>query len=355
MLNRVTIQNFKSIGEPGVDLELKPLTFLVGPNGGGKSSILEAIGVAAQDGISGQSASLPARNWGDIIHKPNGTDGIIDVHFSEIPAPDVGYRLRVGRGGGERVYIVGLNEFSTPGDIPIVIGKLVSEEFQPKTFMISSVRGDISYTTNAGSNPQWVGIHGQDLIIVLGIIFGAREHENIESKIVRWATRFGIGGLKAGIRGGNAAGSDYLDSELDVPINLALSSSGARQILTVITQLFWSPEGSLLMIEEPEISLHPQAQIDALEMFAEAIKEDKQIIATTHGLFMIQAIGYAIQKGWLKPDQIAVYHVEKKKATGTVVKRLPLNKRGYIKGWIPSFSRVERKLLSEWVKGLPEA
>ena len=33
MLSRVKIQNFKSIGEPGVDLELKPLTFLVGPNG----------------------------------------------------------------------------------------------------------------------------------------------------------------------------------------------------------------------------------------------------------------------------------------------------------------------------------
>ena len=34
MLSRVKIQNFKSIGEPGVDLEFKPLTLLVGPNGG---------------------------------------------------------------------------------------------------------------------------------------------------------------------------------------------------------------------------------------------------------------------------------------------------------------------------------
>ena len=66
-------------------------------------------------------------------------------------------------------------------------------------------------------------------------------------------------------------------------------------------------------------------------------------------------IGYAIQKGWLEPDQVAVYHIEKKKTTGTVAKRLPLNKRGYIKGWIPSFARVESKLLNEWVKDLPEA
>ena len=52
MISRVAIKNFKSIGEPGVDLELKPLTLLVGPNGGGKSSILEAIAVASQNAIS---------------------------------------------------------------------------------------------------------------------------------------------------------------------------------------------------------------------------------------------------------------------------------------------------------------
>ena len=37
MLKEVSISNFKSIGEPGIEgLELKPLTLLVGPNGGGK-------------------------------------------------------------------------------------------------------------------------------------------------------------------------------------------------------------------------------------------------------------------------------------------------------------------------------
>ena len=54
MLSRVVIKNFKSIGEPGVDLALKPLTLLVGPNGGGKSSILEAIAVTAQQSPSGK-------------------------------------------------------------------------------------------------------------------------------------------------------------------------------------------------------------------------------------------------------------------------------------------------------------
>ena len=119
-----------------------------------------------------------------------------------------------------------------------------------------------------------------------------------------------------------------MDRELNVRLGLALSSSGARQIMTVITQLFWAPKGGLLMIEEPEISLHPKAQIDVLEMFAEAIKQDgKQIIATTHSHIMLQALGYVVSKGWLSREDIAVYHVEKGK-TGTKAKQLPLGKGG---------------------------
>ena len=109
----------------------------------------------------------------------------------------------------------------------------------------------------------------------------------------------------------------------------------------------------MLLIEEPEISLHPRAQIDVLELFAEVIKEqNKQIIATTHSLIMLQALGYAVHKGWLDRDDIAVYHVEKGK-TGTKAKLLPLGKQGYIKGWVPSYSKVERQLLREWAKTLP--
>ena len=81
-------------------------------------------------------------------------------------------------------------------------------------------------------------------------------------------------------------------------------------------------------------------------------EQNKQITATTHSLIMLQALGYAVHKGWLDRDDIAVYHVEKGK-TGTKAKLLPLGKQGYIKGWVPSYSKVERQLLREWAKTLP--
>lgn len=219
--------------------------------------------------------------------------------------------------------------------------------------MLGSVRGDVPYAANTGANPRRSGTKGENLLPILAIIFGQRQHRDKAIAIARWARHFGISDLNAGLKGQNESGSDYLDSELKVVLDLALSSSGVRQILTVITELFWAPEGSLLMIEGPEISLHPQAQIDVLEMFSEAISQDsKQIIATTHSHIMLQALGYAVHKGWLERDDIGVYHVEKGKS-GTKAKLLPLGKQGYIKGWVHSYSKVEKQLLREWAKTLP--
>jgi len=341
MISRIAIQNFKSIGDPGVDLELKPLTLLVGPNGGGKSSILEAIAVAGQQDISGKLVSFPS--WHSIVHKSGTHSGSIEIYFGPTTSGEgPGFRARFDSQGhpvferaegaqGEREY-----------------------PFRTSLFLIPSVRGNIPFPADTRrEKPGEVSTNGDDLILLLSAVFGERKQSAIAAQIVKWATIFGLHGLKAGWRTNFQSGSDYLDSELKVALDLALSSSGAKQILTVITQLFWAPEGSLLMIEEPEISLHPQAQVDVLEMFGEAIREEnKQIIATTHSHIMLQAVGYAVHKGWLDGKDIAVYHVEKKK-TGTKAKLLPLRKQGYIKGWVPSFSKVERELLQEWAKTLP--
>ena len=79
MISQVVIENFKSIGESGVDLELKPLTLLVGPNGGGKSSILEAIAVASQNSPKGKLVSFPS--WDSVMHRQSGSKSVIDVYF----------------------------------------------------------------------------------------------------------------------------------------------------------------------------------------------------------------------------------------------------------------------------------
>ncbi len=150
--------------------------------------------------------------------------------------------------------------------------------------------------------------------------------------------------------------SDYVDPDLNTRLNIALASHGSKQILTIITQLFWSAPGSIIMIEEPEISLHPEAQILMQQMFAEVIKEGKQIILTTHSSFLLLALSKVVKSDLISPDEIAIYHIEKGEG-GTIVnppKPLEINKDGYITGWIPSYVRVEDQLFTEWAESTEE-
>ncbi|ROL60441.1 hypothetical protein D9V86_09400 [Bacteroidetes/Chlorobi group bacterium ChocPot_Mid] len=43
MITKIYIENFKGIGSPGVEIELKPITLLFGANSSGKSTIFHAL------------------------------------------------------------------------------------------------------------------------------------------------------------------------------------------------------------------------------------------------------------------------------------------------------------------------
>jgi predicted ATPase len=146
-------------------------------------------------------------------------------------------------------------------------------------------------------------------------------------------------------------GADFVDPTLRTAFDINSASYGSKQLLTIITQIFWSKSGDILLIEEPEISLHPESQALIQELFAEAVAAHKQIICSTHSPSFILSLSRVIGKKRLSKDDVAVYHVEKG-AEGTRTRRLELNDRGFVKGWIPSYIKIENQLFDEWAETL---
>ena len=243
-------------------------------------------------------------------------------------------------------------------EVAEMIRKLISERLQSKLYYISTLRGSINYFVSTGISENelkqnGIGMKGKNLVELLSLIFSERKYERVAEKISLYAEKFGIKGLKAGWSGENSLKGDFIENELENLLNLALASYGSKQILSVITQLFWCEEGSTILIEEPETSLHPESQAKLTTLFADAISEGKQIIITTHSDFLPRTLIRPIRDGLIKIEDIAVYEVNKK-SDGSVVEELKLNDSGFIKGWIPSFSKIEGELLKEWGKTLPE-
>jgi len=107
------------------------------------------------------------------------------------------------------------------------------------------------------------------------------------------------------------------------------------------------------MIEEPEISLHPEHQVLLHELFSEVISQGKQIICSTHSPFFVLALSKIVKKKLLPLNKIAVYHVKKEK-NGTYIETLKLNKHGFIVSGISSFMKVEEDLFRDWSESLEE-
>jgi len=243
-----------------------------------------------------------------------------------------------------------LNDFASTV-VDIIVSRLKPEPNKSKVYLLSALRGKIDYEVKTDRFYEWVGKNGENLISVLAQV-STPKWERKREKIRKWALEFGIKDPWGGWSGSNKASGEYIDSELNIPLNLAFTSYGSSQILIVIAQLFWSEEGDIILIEEPEISIHPKGQAKLPELFADAIKEGKQIIITTHSGYLPLALSRALKRG-LKADDIAVYEVTKDKK-GTKVERKEINEKGYIKGWIKSFYDVEAKLVKEWAKSTSE-
>ncbi len=83
-------------------------------------------------------------------------------------------------------------------------------------------------------------------------------------------------------------GSIETQQSSGVDVNMAYQGTGIQKTLTVIAGLVFSPEGSTLVVEEPEIHLHPRSQEVIVDLFNTAVNEwHKQVIFTAHSWNML--------------------------------------------------------------------
>jgi len=216
-----------------------------------------------------------------------------------------------------------------------------------KTFIVGAERSPKDAEMKLEPGPLRVGRRGEKTLAVLSAMFARVDYGPQADRIRHWAGVFGLERLAGGWTGGPLLQAGYYDSNSETTLPIRYSGFGSQQILPVIVQLFAAPPGSLIMIEEPEISLHPEAQVSLVRMFADAIAYGQQLIVTTHSETLLLALQQLRATKGLSPGDVAVYHFSRDE-TGATAARLPLDENWYIKGWVPSFAAVEERLLKEW-------
>ena len=92
------------------------------------------------------------------------------------------------------------------------------------------------------------------------------------------------------------------------PFNLGAGVSYLAKILILGLSL---KEGDILIVENPEVHLHPKAIANFAEFFKLLANGGIQVIIETHSEHIINKMRYFVFKGWLSTDDVQIYYRER--------------------------------------------
>lgn len=127
-----------------------------------------------------------------------------------------------------------------------------------------------------------------------------------------------------------------IDSQT-VSANLCDVGIGISQVLPVLTVAFFAPPGSTVVLEEPELHLHPLAQSVLAELFVAVSRERQlQFIVETHSEHLFRRMQTLVAREHLTTRDCALYFVERQ-AAGSRLRRLELDGFGRVANWPERF------------------
>lgn len=118
---------------------------------------------------------------------------------------------------------------------------------------------------------------------------------------------------------------------------------GVSQMLPVIVECFYVPRRSIVILEQPEIHLHPSVQADLADLFVDAIRareggepRDIQLIVESHSEHFLRRLQRRIAERELAPEDAALYFVHTKGGHARI-DELDIDLFGNIRNWPDGF------------------
>jgi predicted ATPase len=110
---------------------------------------------------------------------------------------------------------------------------------------------------------------------------------------------------------------------------------GASQLLPVVALVLGAPSGSVVLLEQPELHLHPAVQSRLADFFL-AARRDIRVLVETHSEYLVSRIRVRVAEGRAEPARIRVLFVQR---TGGVaeVRNLQLGSLGDLNEWPVGF------------------
>ncbi|OUO14724.1 AAA family ATPase, partial [Bacteroides sp. An322] len=135
-----------------------------------------------------------------------------------------------------------------------------------------------------------------------------KENGTVRKKVNDWLDKFG---LKVDVSTLQDVIHKLKIHQNTLDLDITDVGFGISQILPIIVQSFLSFNGSLTMIEQPEIHLHPKMQADLADLFIDVVnnKDKKYLLIETHSEYLLRRLRRRISEKKISSENIAIYFI----------------------------------------------
>lgn len=144
----------------------------------------------------------------------------------------------------------------------------------------------------------------------------------------------------------------YASSDKTDTVNIADVGFGVSQVLPVIVALIAAEPGQLVYIEQPELHLHPNAQVKLAQVMAEAAKRGVRVVAETHSSLLLLGIQTLVAEGKLSPELVKLHWFSRNEEGITEVDSVELDEAGTYGEWSVDFNDISLNLQSRFLNAV---
>lgn len=137
-------------------------------------------------------------------------------------------------------------------------------------------------------------------------------------------------------------------------INVADVGLGVSQVLPVLVALLSAEASQVVYIEQPEIHLHPRAQVALANIMVAASNNGARIVVETHSSLFITALQTSIAKGEIDKSRVALHWFEINDQGGSTVNTAEIDEFGAFGNWPEDFSEISLDTDSKYIDAVEE-
>lgn len=398
MITELRAQNFKSWKDTG-KLQIAPLTGFFGANSSGKTSILQTLLMLKQtverprdwDGVidfGDDNSLINLGSFDNLIHQ-HRRDHPLQISLSwkfsgKLSMPDVdevdtlSFEVAINNVGNLTSepsfhYRIGEEYFRVHRDAPNICLVAVPGEpghnivspfrcygiynpspniqqfFSPLQTRFENLFHSIRYLGPLREYPRqhyaWqgehlagVGKHGEEMVTAL--FSGRIQLRFIDKQIMEWLQRLDlIDSYRLNPISDTEKDYEFLVRKYKGGPEVSLTDVGfgVSQVLPVLVLCYYVPEGSILILEQPEAHLHPKVQSELADILIEVVQNRKlQIILESHSEHLLIRLMRRIAEEEISADDTAFYFCEMNEGASRAEK-LNVDAYGNITNWPQNF------------------